>query len=123
MIRRDSLFRMTLIGSLICWICAPLMAVAADTAKRLTMSSIIEGAKKEGKVSWESYLADFEVSEIEPGLSKGIPIYQGRLYAPETAARAVAFRDASGKFCIWRDGYMAGPDRPASEARLPTQFH
>ena len=73
MIGRVSLLGMILIGSLIGWISSPLTAVAGEAAKRLTMNSIIEGAKKEGKVSWGSYLADFEVSEMNQAFQKEFP--------------------------------------------------
>lgn len=73
MIRRDKLIKIGLIGSLICCICGPLTVAAGEAAKRLTMNSIIEGAKKEGKVSWGSYLADFEVSELNQSFQKEFP--------------------------------------------------
>ena len=59
----------TLIGTL----CAPEFVLCADAPGRAAMNTIIEGAKKEGKVSWGSYLDDAEVGELNKAFQKEFP--------------------------------------------------
>ena len=59
----------TLIGTL----CAPEFVLSADAPGRAVMNTIIEGAKKEGKVSWGSYLDDAEVGELNKAFQKEFP--------------------------------------------------
>ena len=46
---------------------------AAELAKPLTINALIEGAKKEGKVSWGTYLDEKEVGEINKAFQKEFP--------------------------------------------------
>jgi iron(III) transport system substrate-binding protein len=46
---------------------------AAELGKPITMSSIVAGAKKEGKVSWGTYLDEKEVEEINHAFQKEFP--------------------------------------------------
>lgn len=46
---------------------------AAEPSKKITMSSIVAGAKKEGKVSWGTYLDEKEVGEINQAFQKEFP--------------------------------------------------
>jgi len=43
---------------------------AAEPGKKITMSSIVAGAKKEGKVFWGTYLDEKEVGEINQAFKK-----------------------------------------------------
>lgn len=49
------------------------IALGADAPARLPMNTIIEGAKKEGKVSWGSYLDDAEVGDLNKAFQKEFP--------------------------------------------------
>jgi iron(III) transport system substrate-binding protein len=49
------------------------LALAAELAQPMTMSSIVAGAKKEGKVSWGTYLDEKEVGEINQAFQKEFP--------------------------------------------------
>ena len=57
----------------VCCIFIPFTSTAAELSRSLTMGSIVEGAKKEGKVSWGTYLDDAEVSEINKNFQKEFP--------------------------------------------------
>ena len=46
---------------------------AAELGQPLTMTSIVAGAKKEGKVSWGTYLDEKEVGEINQAFQKEFP--------------------------------------------------
>ena len=49
------------------------LALAAELSQPVTMSSIVAGAKKEGKVSWGTYLDEKEVGEINQAFQKEFP--------------------------------------------------
>lgn len=49
------------------------IAPAAELGKPTTLNSIVAGAKKEGKVSWGTYLDDKEVGEINQAFQKEFP--------------------------------------------------
>jgi iron(III) transport system substrate-binding protein len=61
------------LAALIGAIFAPKFCLSADAPGRPAMNAIIEGAKKEGKVSWGSYLDDAEVSELNKAFQKEFP--------------------------------------------------
>jgi iron(III) transport system substrate-binding protein len=46
---------------------------AAELGKQVTMGSLVAGAKKEGKVSWGTYLDEKEVAAINRGFQKEFP--------------------------------------------------
>jgi iron(III) transport system substrate-binding protein len=48
-------------------------AASAELAAPLTMTSLIAGAKKEGKLSWGTYLDEKEVGEINQAFQKEFP--------------------------------------------------
>jgi len=50
----------TLIGAIL----APKLILSADAPARPAMNAIIEGAKKEGRVSWGCYLYEYEVGRF-----------------------------------------------------------
>jgi spermidine/putrescine-binding protein len=59
----------TLIGAIF----AAKLVLSADAPGRFAMNAIIEGAKKEGKVSWGSYLDDAEVGDLNKAFQKEFP--------------------------------------------------
>src|SRR5918999_2382 len=54
-------------------LCAAKSLLSAEAPGRASMNTIIEGAKKEGKVSWGSYLDDAEVGEMNKAFQKEFP--------------------------------------------------
>src|SRR4030095_2361265 len=48
-------------------------ARAADAAKGLTLNSIVQGAKREGKLSWSTNLEEHEVREMHKAFQKEFP--------------------------------------------------
>lgn len=62
------------LGSLLVDLCTvSAVAPAAELGKSPTMNSMVAGAKKEGKVSWGTYLDDKEVGEINQAFQKEFP--------------------------------------------------
>ena len=59
--------------ALMCVVAAPKITIGADAARALTLNAIVEGAKKEGRVSWGSYLDDAEVGELNKAFQKEYP--------------------------------------------------
>ena len=53
-------------------LCGPKLVLSAE-APRVALNAIIEGAKKEGKVSWGSYLDDAEVGDLNKAFQKEFP--------------------------------------------------
>jgi ABC-type Fe3+ transport system substrate-binding protein len=67
---------------------------AIEAAEKLTMKSIIEGAKKEGKVSWGTNLEEHEVQNLHRAFQKEYPFIKevsySRLRGVENAERNIA---------------------------------
>ena len=72
-LRKSFWIKNVVLCSVLCFILTPSMSTAAEVPRNLTMASIIEGAKKEGKISWGTYLDENEVSEINKNFQKEYP--------------------------------------------------
>jgi len=79
-----------------------------EPGKKITISSIVAGAKKEGKVSWGTYLDEKEGWRGSTRPFKRIPIYQDRIYPSQATARALDVGDAGGEFPY--DAMMVRPN-------------
>ena len=69
----NGIVRVLCFGLLIWGVVQPLAVFAAEPARRPAINVIIEGAKKEGKVSWGSYLDETEVGELNKAFQKEYP--------------------------------------------------
>jgi len=66
---------------------------AAQAPKGMTLESIIQGAKREGRISWETSLEDHQVAELNKAFQKEYPFIKkveySRLRGGEQTERAV----------------------------------
>jgi len=67
---------------------SPVFSPAARAAEKLTMSSIIEGAKKEGKISWGSNLQEHEVEKLNRAFQKEYPFVKEISYSRSRGGEA-----------------------------------
>lgn len=69
-------------------------SAALEAAEKLTMKSIIDGAKREGKVSWGTNLEEHEVQKLHHAFQKEYPFIEkvsySRLRGVENAERNIA---------------------------------
>ena len=69
-------FRRWLVSAITCLIVtgpARVVAEAADAAKGATLDAIVQGAKREGKLSWSTNLEDHEVRELHKVFQQEYP--------------------------------------------------
>src|SRR5262245_51089189 len=71
-IRQEAAVRLAM-ASLMVALCCPKTVMSASAPGRPSLSTIVEGAKKEGKVSWGSYLDDAEVGDLNKAFQKEFP--------------------------------------------------
>ena len=57
------------------------LSAPVEAAEKLTIKSIVEGAKKEGKVSWGTNLEEHEVQKLHQAFQR-VSLYQGSLLQP-----------------------------------------
>ena len=60
---------------------SPAFSPAAGAAEKLTMESILEGAKKEGKISWGTNLQEHEVEKLNQAFQKEYPFVKEISYS------------------------------------------
>jgi iron(III) transport system substrate-binding protein len=58
---------------LVCLLCGATNAPAAELSKGLTLDAIVQGAKKEGKLSWSTNLEEHEVRELHKAFQNEFP--------------------------------------------------